>query len=139
MSLLENQNFTKKLKFIKNDDDEKLISFNISISCNHDIDKNILFEIESTINKLILTDYKNFDEYKKDLLFEKELERQKKELIKQQKENQKLQNKILMEQEKQQKLKEKMDEKYNKEYEKEMKKEEKKTNKPKGIRILGSI
>jgi hypothetical protein len=57
MSLLENQTFKKQLKFIDTNDENKILSFNISISCNHDIDKTILNEIESTINKLVLVDY----------------------------------------------------------------------------------
>ena len=54
MSLLENQTFKKQLKFIHIEDQNKNLSFNISLSCNHEVDKSILNEIEATINKLVL-------------------------------------------------------------------------------------
>ncbi len=56
-SLLYNQTFKKKLSFVKVDDDEKTVSFTISVSCNHDIDKQVLSDIEAVINDLFLKDY----------------------------------------------------------------------------------
>ena len=95
MSLLENQTFKKQLKFIDTNDENKILSFNISISCNHDIDKTILNEIESTINKLVLVDYMPEQKFKEQIKLQKENE-------KLQEKNQKLQQKLYEQQLKEQ-------------------------------------
>ena len=87
MSLLENQTFKKQLKFIDINDETKNLSFNISLSCNHDIDKTILNEIESTINKLVLIDYMPEQKFKDQIKLQKENE-------KLQEKNEKLQQKL---------------------------------------------
>ena len=74
MSLLENQTFKKQLKFIDINDETKNLSFNISLSCNHDIDKTILNEIESTFNKLVLIDYMPEQKFKDQIKLQKENE-----------------------------------------------------------------
>jgi hypothetical protein len=95
MSLLENQTFKKQLKFIHIEDQNKNLSFNISLSCNHDVDKTILNEIEATINKLVLIDYIPEQKFKDQIKLQKENEK-----LHQQ--NEKLQNKIYEQQQKQQ-------------------------------------
>ena len=95
MSLLENQTFKKQLKFIDTNDENKILSFNISISCNHDIDKTILNEIESTINKLVLVDYMPEQKFREQIKLQKENE-------KLQEKNQKLQQKLYEQQLKEQ-------------------------------------
>lgn len=87
MSLLENQTFKKQLKFIDINDETKNLSFNISLSCNHDIDKTILNEIESTINKLVLVDYMPEQKFRDQIKLQKENE-------KLQEKNEKLQQKL---------------------------------------------
>jgi hypothetical protein len=87
MSLLENQTFKKQLKFIDINDENKTLSFNISLCCNHDVDKSILNEIETTINKLVLINYMPEQKFKEQLQLQKENQ-------KLQKENEKLQQKI---------------------------------------------
>jgi len=87
MSLLENQTFKKQLKFIDINDETKQLSFNISLSCNHDVDKSILNEIETTINKIVLIDYMTEQKFKDQLKLKKENE-------KLQLQNEKLQHKI---------------------------------------------
>jgi len=87
MSLLENQTFKKQLKFIDINDETKNLSFNISLSCNHDIDKTILNEIESTINKLVLIDYMPEQKFRDQIKLQKENE-------KLQEKNEKLQQKL---------------------------------------------
>lgn len=79
MSLLENQTFRKKINFVKSDDVDKLVSFVISVSCNHDIDKNILNEIEDTINDMFLKDYVNKEEKELEQKLKKEQEKLNKE------------------------------------------------------------
>ena len=95
MSLLENQTFKKQLKFIHIEDQNKNLSFNISLSCNHEVDKSILNEIETTINKLVLIDYIPEQKFKDQIKLQKENEK-----LHQQ--NEKLQNKIYEQQQKQQ-------------------------------------
>ncbi|RZK14125.1 MAG: hypothetical protein EOO43_16810, partial [Flavobacterium sp.] len=58
-SLLDNQTFKKKLTYARIDDDEKTVSFTISVPCNHDIDKQVLTDIELVINDLFLKDYES--------------------------------------------------------------------------------
>jgi hypothetical protein len=87
MSLLENQTYKKQLKFIHTQDENKTLSFNISLSCNHDVDKSILNEIENTINKIVLIDYLPEQKFKDQIKLQKENE-------KLQQKNDKLQQKI---------------------------------------------
>jgi len=87
MSLLENQTFKKQLKFININDEAKNLSFNITLSCNHDIDKTILNEIELTINKLVLLDYMPEQKFKEQIKLQKDNE-------KLQEKNNKLQQKL---------------------------------------------
>jgi hypothetical protein len=87
MSLLENQTFKKQLKFIHTEDQNKNLSFNISLSCNHEVDKSILNEIEATINKLVLIDYIPEQKFKDQIKLQKENE-------KLQQKNEKLQQKL---------------------------------------------
>ncbi|RZL19914.1 MAG: hypothetical protein EOO89_01870, partial [Pedobacter sp.] len=98
-SLLDNQTFKKKLSFGRIDDDEKTVSFTISVSCNHDIDKQVLSDIELVINDLFLKDYES------------------QESIDERKRDEKLAEKLLKLEEKQRKL----DEKKNKKAEQENK------------------
>ena len=88
MSLFENQTFKKQLKFVNNSDPNKILSFAINLSCNHDVDKSILNEIESTINKLVLIDYITEQKFKEHIQLQKEN-------LKLQEKNEKLQNKLL--------------------------------------------
>lgn len=105
--LYENQSYSLKLKFVKASDEEHLISMNISINCNHEINKDIMLEIENNINDMLLKDYIKQEDFDKKKKQEKELDKlQKKEEQEKQKEIRKieLENlKIKLEQEKHQK------------------------------------
>lgn len=105
--LYENQSYSLKLKFVKASDEEHLISMNISINCNHEINKDIMLEIENNINDMLLKDYIKQEEYDKKKKQEKEIEKlQKLEDKEKQKELRKLELdnlKLKLEQEKQQK------------------------------------
>jgi hypothetical protein len=104
--LYENQSYSLKLKFVKASDEEHLISMNISINCNHEINKDIMLEIENNINDMLLKDYIKQEEYDKKKKQEKESEKQiKKEEQEKQRELRKLELenlKIKLEEEKQQ-------------------------------------
>jgi hypothetical protein len=64
MSLLENQTFKKKISFVKTNDDNKTVTIVFSVQCNHDIDKNILKDIEESIGNLFLKDYEDIESAK---------------------------------------------------------------------------
>jgi uncharacterized membrane protein YcgQ (UPF0703/DUF1980 family) len=87
MSLLDNQTFKKQLKFIDINDENKLLSFSISLNSNHEVDKSILNEIENTINKLVLINYMPEQKFKDQIKLQKENE-------KLQQKNEKLQQKL---------------------------------------------
>lgn len=129
-SFFENQTLRKTLKFVNTTNDDKNVSISISLNANHEIDKNIITEIEKNINSLFLVNYMKEDEFVRIKQQEKENERIRKE-------NEKLQNKLRMQQEKQ-----------RKEYEKNLSLQQKKTvelskqnnnTKPKGIRHLADF
>ena len=65
MSIFENQTYRKKLVYFHNDDNEKEVTFNLSINTNHDIDKSVLIDIEKTIETMIFNSYQNADVIKK--------------------------------------------------------------------------
>jgi hypothetical protein len=70
-SFFENQSLQKKLKFIHNDENKKVeISFNLKT--NHEIDKNIIVQIENNINSLFLNNYMKQEDYFKNKEIEKE-------------------------------------------------------------------
>lgn len=77
MSLLDNQTYRKKIGFAKIDDDKKIVSFVINVSCNHDIDKSILNDIEDTINDMFLKDYVDINSVAEKKKLEKDIEKEK--------------------------------------------------------------
>jgi hypothetical protein len=56
-SLLENQSFRKKAQYNKNNDKDKHLSISLNINSNHDINKDIIKNIEKSINDLLLREY----------------------------------------------------------------------------------
>jgi hypothetical protein len=65
MELLKNLTYKQNLKFVKNDEDDKRLNLNISIGCNHDIDKELIIKIEKTINDLFINNYVKVEDFKK--------------------------------------------------------------------------
>ncbi len=63
--LLENQNYRTTFKFVKQTDDEKEIKINLSVQCNHEIDINIIYDIEKSINSMFLSNYIKGEEHDK--------------------------------------------------------------------------
>ena len=51
--------------YFHNDDNEKEVTFNLSINTNHDIDKTVLIDIEKTIESMFFNSYQNADVIKK--------------------------------------------------------------------------
>ncbi len=85
MSLLENQNFRKKISFVKTDDHNKSVQIVFSVSCNHDIDKTILSDIEKNVNDFFLKDYEDLAQIEKQNAIDKEIQKKDAEIQKQMK------------------------------------------------------
>lgn len=80
MNLLKNQTYSLKLKFIKNSDVDQNIGVNISVTCNHEIPKDILQNIENKVNELLLSDYQKKEDHDKAMKKKKEEEKQNRKL-----------------------------------------------------------
>ncbi len=65
MEFLKNQSLKQSVKYVKYDDKNKKLNLNISLSCNHELDKELLMKIEKTINDLFLSNYIKVDEFNK--------------------------------------------------------------------------
>lgn len=65
MEFLKNQSLKQSVKYVKYDDKDKKLSLNISLSCNHELDKELLLKIERTINDLFLSNYIKVEEFNK--------------------------------------------------------------------------
>lgn len=87
-SFFENQSLRKSLKFIHNDD-EKTVEISFNLKTNHEIDKNIITQIENNINNLFLQNYTKHEDHIK----KKEQEKQQNKINKQQEKNDKQQDK----------------------------------------------
>lgn len=124
-SFFENQTLRKTLKFVNTTDDNKNVSISISLNANHEIDKNIIGEIERNINSLFLVNYMKEEEYNK-------LKQQEKENERIRKDNEKLQNKLRVQQEKQR-------QEYEKQQQKNKTTEYKQQQKNKSIRHLADF
>lgn len=73
MSLLNNQNYRKKISMVKSNDHDKSVQISLSVQCNHEIDRNILLSIENNINELFLKDYDNLEDVEKQKVLDKEI------------------------------------------------------------------
>jgi FKBP-type peptidyl-prolyl cis-trans isomerase len=123
MALIDNQTYKKKVSFVSSENDNDRVVINLSVTCNHEIPKDILTSIEEHINSLFITNYITEEEYK--------------EIVKQQKENEKMQEKLQKENEKLRKENEKMQQKMQKEQEKKKPVEQKSSlisSKPVGMK-----
>lgn len=72
MSLFENQTFRKKLSYAKINEQDKKVTFNISINTNHNMDHDVLKSVENTIISMLINNYENIDEVKRKEEKEKE-------------------------------------------------------------------
>ena len=91
MSLLDNQTFRKKIEFGKIDDNDKKVSISFNVTCNHEIPKDILTNIENNINDLFFKDYESLETIQAKQQMDKEIEKSKKQLEKMKEKNEKKQ------------------------------------------------
>jgi len=84
MSLLDNQSFKRKKQFLKIGDNEKSITLSFTVTCNHEISKSMISDLENYISTLLLKNYENADDIKKQLEQKKLLDKQNKLKLKQQ-------------------------------------------------------
>jgi hypothetical protein len=85
MRFLENQTLKMNVKFVKNsdgEDQEKRLGLNLSLSSNHELDKNLISQIEKYIKELVLLNYEQVDNYSDKKKEDKEREKIEAEAIK---------------------------------------------------------
>lgn len=78
MDVFDRQSFYTKLKFIKNANRDHNVAINIVLSTNHSLKDDLIKDIESKINSILLNDYMKESDYKLNQDREKQRERQKK-------------------------------------------------------------
>jgi hypothetical protein len=57
MSIFANQTFKKKNQYLKKNEFDKSVTFLISISTNHELDRDVLASIEKSIDSLLISNY----------------------------------------------------------------------------------
>lgn len=57
MSLIDNQSYRKKMTYYNETETDKKVTIGINISCNHDINKNIISQIEQYVQNLFFANY----------------------------------------------------------------------------------
>lgn len=62
-SLFTQYSMKGNLKFFKNEDNDEKITIGISVSANHQVDKNLYENIEDFLEKILIADYINEDAY----------------------------------------------------------------------------
>lgn len=55
--MFKNQSYKQKLSFTKNDDEEHVVTVNITLSTNHELEKNILDDMEAIVSSMFLMNY----------------------------------------------------------------------------------
>lgn len=75
MDVFDRQSFFTKLKFVKNSNHDYNVAINIS---NHPLKDDLIKDIESKINNILLSDYIKEEDYKRMQDVHKQQERQKK-------------------------------------------------------------
>mgnify|MGYP003340474574 CR=1 FL=1 len=91
MEFLKNQTFRTNVKYVKMEDVDKKLSLNISINCNHELDKQTITDIEKALENMLILNYKKVDDYKEFKKDEKEkAKEEEKAKIKADEENKKL-------------------------------------------------
>lgn len=64
MEFLRNQTFRTNVKYVKMENADKKLSLNISINCNHELDKQTILDIEKALENMLVLNYKKVDDYK---------------------------------------------------------------------------
>lgn len=72
MEFLKNQTFRTNVKFVKSDDYDKKLSLGLVLNCNHEVDKQLIMDIEKTIDNMLILNYKKVDDIKEMKKEEKE-------------------------------------------------------------------
>ena len=87
--MFQNQAYKQKLSYTQNDDNDNVVTINIVLSTNHEIDKNILTDISGVIAQMFIENYTNTEEIvqrqKDEKAEEKRILDEAKEIIKQEK------------------------------------------------------
>lgn len=81
-SLFTQYSVKGNLKIFKNEDNDEKLTIGISVSANHQVDKNLYENIEEFLEKLLIADYINEDAYNCRKESEKLLQQQEKDQAK---------------------------------------------------------
>jgi hypothetical protein len=64
--MFKNQSYKQKLSFTKNYDEEHVVNVNITLSTNHELEKNILEDMEAIVSSMFLLNYTETEELVKE-------------------------------------------------------------------------
>jgi hypothetical protein len=95
MDAFDSYSVKKQIKFFKTIDEEDKIIISISINSNHELQKDILQQVNEFLEKLLLESYITEEQHLSNVLYQKTLEKQEKEQEKLRKKNEKLKLKQL--------------------------------------------
>ena len=76
--MFQNQSYKQKLSFTKNSDEDDVVNINIVLNTNHEINKDIITDIENVVSSMFLSNYTNTEDLVKQ---RKELEENGKRLL----------------------------------------------------------
>ena len=85
--MFQNQSYKQKLSFTKNSDEDDVVNINIVLNTNHEINKDIITDIENVVSSMFLSNYTNTEDLVKQ---RKEEDQQHKRLAQQNKEDLKM-------------------------------------------------
>ena len=60
--MFQNQTFRQKLSYAKNDNNDQTVSINITLSANHEIEKDLLKQIEAVVSDMFIKNYTSTDD-----------------------------------------------------------------------------
>ena len=87
--MFQNQAYKQKLSYTQNENNDNVVTINIVLSTNHEIDKNIIVNISKVIAKMFIENYTNTDDVvqlkKDEKAEEKKITDEAKELIRKEK------------------------------------------------------
>ena len=121
--MFQNQSYKQKLSYTKNDNTDDVVNINITLNTNHELEKNIINDIEAVVSGMFLSNYTDTEdlikEEKEENLRLKMIQQEAKEVAKREREQIKHNEKMRRE-----------DEKRQKEYEKKNEEDRKRMNAP---------
>jgi hypothetical protein len=98
--MFKNQSYKHKLSYTQNEDENNIVSINVVLNTNHELEKNIISDISEVISRMFLQEYTNTDDIIQKQKEEKQRAKDIKEHAKNQLKNDKLAEKERIENDK---------------------------------------